>query len=174
MKKNKQIAVLADTWHINKSLFAEDVEIKLPELEWKTASVGAGGEMDVPLPGLTDALQTDITIPQNGAELKEAMWTGQKEHQFRWIKKKLKTDGTTEEIVCSATIVGHAMNVPGDDLKVGEGAENTLSIATEKYYRYENGKCLFKYNKLTGSFCVYDSNGNAIEQGIKKANSLYL
>lgn len=152
MKKNKNVAVLADTWYIEKSLAAEGVSVTLPSIEWLTQSIKAGGNIDVPLVGMTDALDCNVTT--DGGVLVSAVKPDLRTHEFRWAKEVLKTDGTIKTVGCKAFLKMMSKNIPGQDVEEQEAMESSYDYSVSRYQLYEDGKEKFYYNKLTGTLRI--------------------
>lgn len=166
MKKNKNVAVLADTWYINKKLAGEGVSVTLPGIEWLTQSIKAGGNIDIPLVGMTDALDCNVTT--DGGILENAIMPGLQTHEFRWAKEIVKTDGTTDTVGCKAFLKMMSKNIPEQAVEEQETMESSYDYSVSRYQLYEDGKEKFLYDKLAGTLRI-----DGKDYGAKINNILY-
>ena len=164
MNKDKNVAILADTWYINHTLVGEDVTVTLPSIEWLTQSIKAGGNIDIPLYGLTDAIDTNVT--NDGEFVAAAVTPGTQLHEFRWVKTVVnKTTGDTEEIGCKAFLKLQSKNIPEIGSEPQEAGEGSYDFSTLRYQLYENGVEKFLYDKLTGDLRIDSKDyGNKLKQ----------
>lgn len=166
MKKNKNVAVLADTWLINKKLAGEGVTVTLPSIEWLTQSIKAGGNIDIPLIGMTDALDCNVTT--DGGVLVSAIKPGLKSHEFRWAKEIVQKDGTTKTVGCKAFLKMMSKNIPEQAVEEQEAMESSYDYSVSRYQLYEDGKEKFLYDKLAGTLRI-----DGKDYGKKIKNLLY-
>ena len=152
MKKSKNVAILADTWYINKKLAGESVAVTLPNVEWLTQSIKAGGNMDIPLIGLTDALDCNVTT--DGGVLKTVIKPGLKSHEFRWAKEIVKSDGSTKTVGCKAFLKMMSKNIPEQAIEEQEAMESSYDFSVSRYQLYEDGKEVFLYDKIAGTLRI--------------------
>jgi len=148
MKKSKNVAILADTWYINKKLAGESVSVTLPNIEWLTQSIKAGGNMDIPLVGLTDALDCNVTT--DGGVIESAIEPGLKTHEFRWAKSVVKNDGESSTVGCKAFLKMTSKNIPEQAIEEQEATESSYDFSVARYQLYEDGKEVFLYDKISG------------------------
>lgn len=168
MKKSKNVAVLADTHLVNKRIVGEDVDITLPSVEWLTQTIKAGGNADIPLYGLTDNLDANVTTDGTNTDTKELIKHGLNSHEFRWIKSIIDKNGTSKNVGCKAFLKMFSKNISEQAIKPQEQGEASYDFSVMRYQYYEDGKELFCIDKTTGT-CRIDG----IDYGEKLKNFLY-
>lgn len=165
MKKNKNVAVLADTHYIDKRLVAENVSVTLPSVEWLTQQIKGTGNIDVPLVGLTDALDANVTTDGTSTDTTNFIKPGVRKHEFRWVKKVVKTNGVSEDIGCKAFLNMASKNIPEIAVEPQEAGESSYDYSVFRYSYYENGKQIFLLDKLTGDCIINGVNyGNKLKK----------
>lgn len=156
MKKNKNVAVLANTHYIDKKQVGENVSVTLPSIEWLTQQIKGTGNIDIPLVGLTDALDCNVTTDgTSSTETGKYIKPGVRSHEFRWVKSVVKPNGVAEEIGCKAFLKMMSKNIPEIASEVQEAQESSFDYSVLRYSYYENGKQIFLLDKLTGD-CIID------------------
>lgn len=155
MKKNKNVAVLADTHYIDKKLVGENVSVTLPAVEWLTQQIKGAGNIDVPLVGLTDALDANVTTDGTSTDTANYIKPGVRSHEFRWVKTVVRPNGVTENVGCKAFLKMASKNIPENAVEVQEATECSYDYSVFRYNYYENGKQIFLLDKLTGD-CIID------------------
>lgn len=133
--------------YVEGSLLAEDVTISLPEVTFKTVTINAMGELELPI-ALTDAIEA--TIHQIGCDkgLYKALGLKKTKFELRWVENKLKTSGDQKKFACKVFISGTAKNIPGGDLTPGEALDNAVNISVMRYQVYIDGKETVLIDKL--------------------------
>ena len=166
MKINKDVAVLADTWYADKKLVDENISVTFPNIEWITQQIKSGGNIDIPLIGVTDALDCNITTA--GGINTAAIKPGTQTHEFRWVKTIVdKNNGTTKNVGCKAFLKMMSKNIPEITVEVPEAQESSYDFSVTRYQLYEDGVEKFLIDKITGA-CRIDG----IDYGSKIRNML--
>lgn len=169
MQLNKNVAVVADTWYENKKLAGENVNITLPSIEWMTQQIKtAGGNVDIPLTGLTDALTCNVSGDGVNSKMKKAITPGLNQHEFRWVKTIVKKDGSVTNIGCKAFLKMMSLNIPEVGVEPEEAQESSYDYSVIRYHLYEDGKEVFLIDKLNGTCRI-----NGKEYNTKQKNYLY-
>lgn len=145
-------SVNGTTVYINGELKARNTDINLPEVTHVIATVqAAGGEIEVPLYGLIEAMET--TIKKVGADygLAAMLAMSQNTYEFRWVQQVTKADGSTVVEGCKAFIRGvPKVAVPAIEATVGESIELEIPLATTRYQLFVDGKELCMIDKIAG------------------------
>lgn len=150
MKLNKNAAILADTHYIEKKLVGENVNVTLPSVEWLTQAIKAAGNADVPLYGLTDNLEANVTTDGTNDKTGAYIKPGLRKHEFRWVKAVVKKDGTTSNVGCKAFTKMLSKNIPEIGVEPQEATEGSYDYTVMRYQYYEDGKEVFCIDKLAG------------------------
>lgn len=140
------------TVYINGELKARNTGITLPEVTHVVATVqAAGGEIEVPLYGLIETMET--TIKKIGADygLAGMLAMSQNIYEFRWAQQVTKANGSTAVEGCKAFIRGvPKVAVPAIEATVGESIEMDIPLATTRYQLFVDGKELCLIDKIAG------------------------
>ncbi len=156
MRLDKNGGVLADTWYIDSKLVGEGVKITLPNLEWLTQSIKANGNMDIPLAGLTDALDCNITT--DGGIIPAAVKPGMQSHECRWVKTVIDKNGSTKEVGCKAFLKMISKNIPEQAVEEQEAMESSYDYSVSRYQLFENGVEKVLIDKIAGVFKINGTN----------------
>lgn len=151
MKKNKNVAILANTHLIDKKIVGENVKITLPSVEWLTQSINAGGNADIPLYGLTDNLEANVTTDGTNTDTKKLIKPGLNSHEFRWVKEIIDKNGNAKNVGCKAYLKMFSKNIPEQSIEAQEQGEASYDFVVMRYQYYEDGKEVFLIDKTTGT-----------------------
>lgn len=159
-------AVVGATVYANGDLVAKDVSITLPAVTPLTYSFTAGGTMDLPIHGLTEAMEATITKIGVDLGLLALIKPGVLDLEVRWVQESIDNNGNKTVEGCRAYLKGHSKGAPGVTVTVGESSENPVAIAVTRYRLVVSGKEHLLIDKLKD---IYKINGTNI---MDKVNSL--
>jgi len=144
--------VNANTTYVAGDLVARNTTIKLPEVTYKTATITtAGGDLEIPLYGLTDSLEA--TIQKIGVDkgLSKLLTMESKTFEFRWAQQVTETDGSTNVQGCKAFIRGiPKKGMPALEAKPGDAMELEIPLTVTRYQLFVDGSEVILIDKLTG------------------------
>jgi uncharacterized protein len=131
-------------FYIEGATFLGKGSVTLPEVTTLTEtfeSMGIAGDVDIPLPGLTEALEGSIKMSSWDADGYAIMLDTSKAHQLdvRFSMQRYDSQtGATEEVPCQAVIRASFKSMSGVELKraTTEGAEFEF---TAPYYKLRIG-----------------------------------
>ena len=149
MSIDKYGGVIADTVYIGNDLVAENVQIDLPEVTFKTTSYQAMGEADMPLP-ITDPLEATINFIGSDRGLVKAL-RDNAQIECRWVEKKTTPLGGTVNVGNKAFLTGRGKSFPALSIKPGDPVEAPIPMAVTRYVLYSDGAeliCVDKSNDI--------------------------
>lgn len=152
-------AVVGATAYSSGELVAKDVSITLPAVTPLTYSFNAGGATDMPIHGLTEAMEATITKIGVDLGLLALIKPGVLDIEVRWVQESIDNNGNKTVEGCRAYLKGHSKGAPGITVTVGEGTENPVAIAVTRYRLVVNGKEHLLIDKLKD---IYKINGENI------------
>lgn len=170
MRIEQTAGIIANSWYEDKKLTGENVNITLPSVEWVTQTIKmAGGEVDIPLFGISGALSCNVTTSgaKYGTTIKRAIKPGLHDHEFRWVKKVVKPDGSTKDVGCKAFLQMMSLNIPELGIEKEEAEEQSFDYSVLRMRIYEDGEEVMLIDKKTGKFRV-----GGIEYNTKMQNYL--
>lgn len=145
-------AVNGTTAYIDGQLKSRNTTITLPEVTHVLATIQTAlGEMEVPLYGLIDSMES--TIKKIGADYGLAKMVAMKQqtYEFRWAQQVTKTDGSNGTEGCKAFIRGiPKVAVPAIEVTPGESVELEIPISVSRYQLFVDGEELCLIDKLAG------------------------
>lgn len=145
--------VNADTTYVDGELVARNAGVTLPEVTHVLATVkSALGEMEVPLYGLVDTMES--TIKKIGADYGLAKICGMenKTIEHRWAQQVTNVDGGGSKVVgCKAFLRGvPKVAVPSIEVETGSEIELEIPFSISRYQLFVDGKEIILVDKLAG------------------------
>nr|DAT31545.1 MAG TPA: major tail protein [Caudoviricetes sp.] len=145
--------VNADTSYVDGELVARNTGVTLPEVTHVLATVKTAlGEMEVPLYGLVETMES--TIKKVGADYGLAKICGMtnKTIEHRWAQQITKVDGGEGKVVgCKAFLRGvPKVAVPSIEVETGSAIELEIPFSISRYQLFVDGKEIILVDKLAG------------------------
>lgn len=142
-------AILADTCYCDNVLFAKDVAINLPAVNFLTSEVKAMGTMEAVLVGLIENMEASITKVGQDMGLARALTPEKHSFEFRYVQNVTKADGTSGPQGCKAFLTATPKGIPQTGIEVGNNIESEISLTATRYQLYVNGEELLCIDRLS-------------------------
>lgn len=141
--------VVANTVYCDNTLVAKDVEFTLPEIVFKTATIQAMGDMDVPLIGLLNNMQLSIT--KVGIDNGFSKLNSIEKHSFemRWVQTTVKADGSVSTEGCKAFVRTIPASTAGIGVKPGDTVSTEHKYGVTRMQIYVAGKEVLLVDRLS-------------------------
>lgn len=152
--KDMATAVVADTVYSDGSLAARNCNVTLPEVTPTTVEVPVGGTIELPITGMTDAMEATVTLgaPDDGFA---ALCSPQShEVEVRWVLDVLQSDGTKVQKGCKAFMQAYAKTIPGISLELASASENELTLGVTRYQLFMDGTEVLLIDQINNIFKV--------------------
>lgn len=142
--------IMADTVYSDNVLVAKDVAFTLPSAAFKTATMSAMGDMNVPLPALFENMELSITKIGVDMGLGNMNKLEKQDLEFRFIQSRVTADGTTKQIGCKAFVRTLPTGIPEISVEVGNTAEVPLTYTVTRSQLYVDGQEIYCIDRLAG------------------------
>ncbi len=154
----KKGAIVATSVHIDGVLCADDAEITPPDVEFVTATLQAGGEIEVPIAGLINAMELGITA--QGISNRMTKLAEPEKHTIvcNAVQQVIGIDGTTSNEQVKYTFTGFGKKVPSTSTKQGEASSQEYTVSVISYKATVGGEVITNVNKLTGDCIINGKN----------------
>lgn len=149
----KKGAILASSVYINNVLSADEAEITPPDVEFLTATLQASGELEVPLGGLTTAMEFGISTQGISNRMSALAQPEMKTVVCNAVQQVVGIDGAISNELVKYTVTGFGKKNPSTPTKQGERSTQEYTISVVSYKQVVNGDVITNINKLTGD-CV--------------------
>lgn len=140
--------IMADTVYSDNVLVARDVAFTLPAAVFKTVTMSAMGDMNVPLPGLFDNMELSITKIGVDAGLGNMNKLEKQDLEFRFIQSRITADGTTKQVGCKAFVRTLPVGIPEIGVEVGNTTEVPLTYTVTRMQLYAEGAEILCIDRL--------------------------
>lgn len=131
--------ILANTVYDSGKLVAKDVAIEMPAVTPVTADFKAMGTVNVPLPGLIEAMEATITKIGIDLGLRSLVKFDSKTLEFRWVQDVKTSDGSSKPEGCKAFLRVVSKGIPGLSLDPGNTVEGALTYSVTRYQLFVGG-----------------------------------
>ena len=143
-------AIEADTAYIDGTLVARDVSITLPEVTFKTVTLPAAGEIELPIPTNLDPMEATITKIGVDQGLRSMITPDRKTLEVRWVQRVTGADGSTREQGCRAYLLCYPKTIPGISLEISSATENEITLGVTRYQLFVGGEEYCLVDQLNG------------------------
>jgi len=150
--------VIADTVYCDGVFVAKDVEFTLPEITFKTATIQAMGDMDVPLIGLLNTMELAVTKVGIDNGFNKLNSIDKHSFEFRWVQSTIKSDGSTTTEGCKAFVRTLPASTAGIGVKPGEAVSTEHKYGVTRMQIYVNGKEILLVDRLSSILRVNGKN----------------
>lgn len=145
-------AVAGTTVYVDGSLVARNATVTLPEIAFTTVELPAGGTVEVPVPGLVDAMEATVTVGNPDESLAELCAPGSHEVEVRWAQQVVDREGNSQMAGYKAFLRAYGKTVPGVSLEVGSAGENEATLGCTRYRLVKDGAEVLVVDQLNGVF----------------------
>jgi P2 family phage contractile tail tube protein len=151
----KKGAILATSVYIDGKLCADDAEITPPDVEFQTATLQEGGEIEVPLAGLVNSMELGITT--QGISNRMTKLAQPQKHKIvcNAVQQVVGIDGLTYNEQVKYTFTGFGKKVPATTTKQGEASSQEYTVSLISYKAVVGGEVITNVNKLTGDCVIH-------------------
>lgn len=151
----------------------EDVtSFSLPEVSFGEGELdGAGiiGKVNIPDPYSLEAMEASITAKGFSDGVLVAITPSGIDLRLNWAVDNVNGKNATSYTSYTATIKGRPKNIPGGDIKKGEGMEETVNIAVGYYKLVKDGRVIHEIDPLNGKLTINGKNyADAINKALNK------
>lgn len=141
--------IVANTAYCDGKLVARDVALTLPAVTLKTSTFPGMGEIELPIPGQTEAMEAAITKIGIDEGLNALTAFESKMLEFRFVQDVKKGDGTTKVEGCKAFLRCTPKGIPELGIEPGENTEGEITLAVTRYQLFVGGDEYWLIDKLS-------------------------
>ena len=143
-------SVVANTFYLDNTLVAKDVEMTLPEVAFIMAEVDAMGTMSIPVWQRVENMELTITKIGVDSGFTKMVTPKIQNCEARFVQNVTDANGNTTPKGCKAFIKCIPTKIPGIALTVGEGSSNEFAATVTRYQLFVDGEELFLIDRLAG------------------------
>lgn len=144
---NKSVAVIADRLLCDDKDIADAVKCTLPEVKWLTATLsgsGVGGNMEIPLQGLAEAMSCQVDLRGVGADnVPILMRPGVRRLELRFNRDRLDSAGRLIKAGTKIFVSGYNTALSPGGIQRGSAMDSNATFAVVRYRWVEDGRELF-------------------------------
>ena len=149
MSKSKSTVVIADKFLCDDVEIGDYVKLTLPNLVWKVDTItgaGVGGDIDVPLVGLADAMSVQIdTRAISKDNLPRLMLPGDRALEARFRRQSLAPGGGVQLIDTKVFLTAMASGVTLGGVQRGAATDSNFTMSVKRIRWLDDGKELFVF-----------------------------
>ncbi len=144
---SKSVAVIADRLLCDDKDIADAVKCTLPEVKWLTTTLsgaGIGGNMEIPLQGLAEAMSFQVDLRGVGADNAPIlMRPGTRRLELRFNRDRLDSAGRLIKAGTKVFVSGYSSGIAPGGIQRGSAMEGNATFAVVRYRWVEDGRELF-------------------------------
>lgn len=147
-------AVAGTTVYTDGTLAARNCSATLPEVSMTTVELPAGGTVEMPVPGLVDAMEMTITLGASDDGFGALSSPEPHEVEVRWAQQMVDAQGKSKMVGYKAFVNAYAKTIPGVSLEVGSAGENEVTLGVTRYRLVKDGEEILLIDQLNGIFKI--------------------
>lgn len=147
-------AVAGVTVYSDGQLVARNCAATMPEVAMTTVELSAGGTVEMPVPGLVDAMEMTLTLGASDDGFGALCSPEPHEVETRWAQQMVDANGQTKMVGYKAFTSAYAKTIPGVSLEVGSAGENELTLGVTRYRLVKDGEEILLIDQLNSIFKV--------------------
>lgn len=147
-------AVAGATYYSDGELVARNATGTLPEVAMTTVELAAGGTVEMPVPGLVDAMEMTITLGASDDGFGSLSNPTPHEVEVRWAQQMVDARGKSKMVGYKAFMLAYAKTIPGVSIEVGSAGENELTLGVTRYRLVKDGEEILLIDQLNSIFKV--------------------
>lgn len=132
--------ILADTLYDGTTLVARDVSFTIPEIVMKTTEMSAMGTMNVPMVGLFEDMELEITKIGVDTGWTSLSKLNRHSFEFRVVQTNVKQNGSTAPEGIKIFVNTLPKNIPSISVNPGDKIEGSFKYTVTKLEIVINGK----------------------------------
>lgn len=144
---NKSVAVIADRLLCDNQDVADAVKCTLPELKWLTATLsgaGIGGNIEIPLQGLAEAMSFQVDLRGVGADNAAILLTpGVRSLELRFNRDRFDSNGQVVKAGTKIFLSGMNTGLSPGSIQRANPMESSVTFSVLRYRWVEDGQELF-------------------------------
>ncbi len=144
---NKSVAVIADRLLCDNKDIADAVKCTLPEIKWLTVTLsgaGIGGNMDIPLQGLAEAMSFQVDLRGVGMDNAPIlMRPGMRHLELRFNRDRIDSSGRLIKAGTKIFVSGYHTALSPGGIQRGSAMDSNATFAVVRYRWVEDGRELF-------------------------------
>lgn len=145
-------AVAGTTVYCDGALCARNAAGTLPEVTFTTVELPAGGTVEMPVPGMVDAMEATVTVGNPDASFAALCAPGSHEVEFRWAQQSVDSEGNSKMSGYKAFLRANGKTLPGISLELGSAPENEVTLGVTRYRLVKDGVEVLLIDQLNGIF----------------------
>lgn len=147
-------AVAGVTVYSDGDLVARNCAATMPEVAMTTVELSAGGTVELPVPGLVDAMEMTLTLGASDDGFGSLSNPTPHEVEVRWAQQMVDAEGKSSMVGYKAFVNAYAKTIPGVSLEVGSAGENEMTLGVTRYRLVKDGEEILLIDQLNGIFKV--------------------
>lgn len=152
--KDIPAAVIGSTVYSDGALAARNCTVTLPEVTPTTVEVPAGGTIELPITGMTDAMEAAVTLGAPDDGFRSLCQMQSHEVEVRSALDVMGIDGTKRQVGLKAFMTAYAKTIPGISLELASASENELTLGVVRYQLFWDGEEVLLIDQLNNIFKV--------------------
>lgn len=154
----KSTVVVADRILCDDKDIGDYVKVSIPNISWKTSPVtgsGIGGDLDIPLVGLAEAMNMQIDQRALGKENAALLMTpGIHKIEIRFNRAVMDADGEVGRANTKIFINAMFTGVTPGGVQRGSSLDGNIALSVSRIRWVEEGKELFLFDQLNETYKV--------------------
>lgn len=154
----KSSAIIADAILCDDVRLADSVKCTLPEVKWKTSTLsgsGVGGDVEIPLQGLAEAMNTQIDLRAIGSENATVLLKpGLRQLEYRFNRNIFMDDGRLVKAGTKAYMSVLSTSLVPGGIERGATMDGNATFSVLRYRYVEDGKELWLIDQINEVYKV--------------------
>lgn len=155
---SKSVAVIADRLLCDNKDVADAVKCTLPELKWLTTALsgaGIGGNIDIPLQGLAEAMNFQVDLRDVGADSAGLLQVpGTRSLELRFNRDRFDSQGQIVKAGTKIFLLGMNTGLSPGSIQRASVMESSVTFSVFRYRWVEDGRELFLIDQLNQQYKV--------------------
>lgn len=149
---SKSVAVIADRLLCDNRDVADMVKCTLPELKWITTALsgaGIGGNIDIPLQGMAEAMSFQVDLRGVGADNAGCLLVpGTRSLELRFNRDRFDSNGQVVKAGTKIFLSGMNTGLSPGSIQRASAMESSVTFSVIRYRWVEDGQELFLIDQL--------------------------
>lgn len=147
-------AIVADSVYSDGVLVARDVGFTAPEIEFTTAEIKAGGNVEIPISTWTEPMEASVTMIGVDKGLAQLLRLERQNFEFRFVQDVMGVDGLVTPHSGKIFLGCSPKTIPGLAFTPGEVGENELTLSVYRYQLFWDNEEHLLVDKFNNIFRV--------------------
>lgn len=150
MGNGKSTVVIADRLLCDGRDVGDHVKVTLPDITWKKDTLtgaGIGGDIDVPLVGLAEAMNAQIDLRSISADNAAILFEpGIKKLEVRFNQDRMMPDSSLKRVNTKVFMTALSAGISNGSVQRGNAAEGNIKLSVHRIRRVEDGNELYLFD----------------------------